>query len=103
MWSKITSANEIKSLTQNTILIKYPINGTISDSFDDANTENTLIRIIKKIDEEINEVVLSVLAEKGELQNIFLGLDSLVFSDIKKPIDSLINDKVWWVFINNKK
>lgn len=96
MWNKITSKNDIENLKPNSILIKYPIDGSTLDSFENANSENVLIRSIKKIDKEMDEVVLSVLIGKVELENVCLGLNWLGFSDIKKPLDSLLTEKFWW-------
>ena len=97
-----TDYNDLRSLKKGSIIIKYPIDGSTLDSFKGATNENVLIRAIRKIDKEMNEVVLSCLIGKVKLENIYSGLDSLVFSDIKKTLDSLYTEKVWWLLMEDK-
>jgi len=72
------------------------------DSFEDVTNENILIRAIRKINKELNEVVLSFLIGKVKLENIYSGLDTWSFSDIKKTLDSLYTEKVWWLLMEDK-
>ena len=46
----MTSKNDIENLHQISIIIKYPVDGSVLDSFENANSDNILVRAVKKID-----------------------------------------------------
>jgi hypothetical protein len=96
MYKKIETKEQLFNLTKKSVVIKYPINDEPLSSFEDANSENIVMRIVSNNYQNLEEIEFVLLDQKID-QKIISGLDSILFGPIKTTYQDIINNGKYWI------
>jgi hypothetical protein len=96
MWQKVTSINQLNHLKIGAVLTKYPVIDEPVETFEDANTQNSDLRIVKRNDNELQEIDFVPDEQKIET-SLALGINSVTLNPIYKTYLGVINDGRYWI------
>ncbi len=97
MWQKVTNKEQLQNLQSEDVLIKYPVDGNVADSFDNANPENISPRIVTGINATEEKLVLGFI-QSQQRKHPILGMYRSVLAPVEKTYYDLIAERIWWVF-----
>lgn len=99
MWEKITSINQLEILDAEDVLMKYPLDGKVAGTFEKANPENVLPRVVVENNYAEQTIRLGFIHSRATGDPI-LGMHvSSIMAPVDKKYADIISDGVWWKFV----
>lgn len=96
MWKKVTDTIVLEGLNIGDVLIKYPVDGSVADTFDDANPENISPRVVGNNEDEI--LSLNFIHSNAQSDPIMGMYRGGVMAPLIISYSDLINEGIWWYF-----
>lgn len=102
MWTKITTIEQLRNLSEGAIIYKYPLQGPAKEEFNEADRQSISLRPVKFNNRVMGSLRISLIPNFVEFsRRTSLPQEIVCVGEIHKKYDEIIEEGVYWIFSPN--